>query len=169
MPIPQDTLLFALQSADENIVVEALRGCGEADALRVKDKIFGLLTHPHARIRDAAAMAAVDLNLTEAVPVLVRLINDPRYLNERGTLVYALQHFDCGEHADVFANCIAEGSYETVEMGLQAIESLTSVHPDPAERAMQILRGRRDHMDESDFRFQYVNRALELIPNIPRF
>jgi hypothetical protein len=77
----------------------------------------------NTEIRDKIALTIRDWKIKEAVPILFELIKKPSLHNQRGTLLYALQVFDCKEYIFELVGVIGTGNYEAREMALQILES----------------------------------------------
>ena len=83
-------------------------------------------------VEDGATRNALALRLAEARvagvdEALVRLIQRPELANNRGTLVHALRHYDCGPHLALLVDLVVTGGFEVAHEALEAIETIEHV------------------------------------------
>lgn len=108
-----------------------------------------LETAEHPIIWNAIAIALADFGDPIAVPPLIRLLIDPKTIRSRGSLVYALESFDCIEYSDVFVNLLLEGNYETSRQAYLLLEKLRGDIPREArERYVDALQQRIGELEE---------------------
>lgn len=58
----------------------------------------------NALLRNSIALALSDIGNEEVVQPIIDVINDPKTLGYRGTLLYALEPFDCSAHLETLIN-----------------------------------------------------------------
>ncbi|MDN7245564.1 hypothetical protein [Planococcus shenhongbingii] len=118
---------------------------------------------PNKKLRDALAMALRDIGNEEAVFPLIDLINDPKTLGNRGTLLYALEPFDCTGHLETIVHHFLTGNFEVQAMAHQLLESMDGKVPSDAllkslqkvkEQLNEIERQREVHTDILDILFE---------------
>ena len=85
---------------------------------------FLLRTTDSPNIRNAAALALADMGDQRSLPFLVSLISDPKTENCRGTLVHALQYFDCSGILPFLIDLVIDGNFEVSHEAFQAIENI---------------------------------------------
>jgi HEAT repeat protein len=72
-----DALLRLLHDRDEDVVIAAIHALGVLGNHRCDPELLRFETHPEPEIRKAVAGALLSTTLPEAVPVLLRLMDDP--------------------------------------------------------------------------------------------
>lgn len=96
--------------------------------LRLKEELQSLVilltTTNSPAIRNAAALALADIGDQKVLPILVSLISDPKTENYRGTLVHALQSFDCSEILSFLVHLVIDGNFEVSHEAFQVIEKI---------------------------------------------
>lgn len=85
-------------------------------------KYLGITENPS--IRNTIAMMLRDIGDEEAVQPLVDLLKDPKTIGSRGTLLYALEPFDCIDHLEVIVEQFLAGNFEEQAQAFQLIASL---------------------------------------------
>ena len=84
-------------------------------------KLVSLLGSSDGAVRNGAAVRLRNLQDNRAVEPLFQAINVAANINNRGTLVYALQTLDCSEHFTDLFQLALHGNYE-VHMALIILE-----------------------------------------------
>ncbi|WP_281862892.1 HEAT repeat domain-containing protein [Planomicrobium okeanokoites] len=113
-------------------------------------------------IRNALAIALRDIGNEKMVSPLIDLINDPKTLGSRGTLLYALEPFNCTEHLETIVQQFLTGNFEVQAMAYQLLESMNGKVPADVllkslqkvkEQLNEIERQQELHTDVLDFLF----------------
>ena len=161
--VDSNALETALSVGDEGRVIEELRSLKSQRSSRRSRaaKAMQILEHTSSsRVRNAAALALVDLRVPDAKHALVNLLTRPDTKGSRGTLLYALEQLGAAVPLPILAEIIADESYEARE------EALALIARDPIEcpagelaRARATLEAARPSAD--DERSQAIRRALE--------
>ncbi|MBN3527245.1 HEAT repeat domain-containing protein [Paenibacillus apiarius] len=76
------------------------------------------------QLRNEIALCLSDIGDDEVVKPLIDIINHPKRLGSRGTLLYALQPFDCSQHLDFLLNLLITGNFEVQAEAFQLIEAI---------------------------------------------
>ncbi|GAA4604761.1 HEAT repeat protein [Actinoplanes octamycinicus] len=116
MTAPQDDLLARLTDDDPDRAAEAARALG---AVRLLDV---LTTTEDPAVRVAAALALSDMRVPEARDVIAGLLTQERTRGRRGTLVYALEPYDCGPLLPLLVDLIVEDNYEVAREAARLID-----------------------------------------------
>lgn len=95
-------------------------------------------TNDHGE-RDRLAIALAGSGRRECVPVLLRVIADPRTFNHRSTLVYACAEYDCAEWVLEFAELWSSSGPELDHHVLNVFDGMGTVHRAQLERAIAVL------------------------------
>jgi HEAT repeat protein len=81
-----------------------------------------LISTENHRIRNSIAIALSDIGDKIAVKPLIEMINDPKTMGYRGSLLYALKPFDCSSHLETLVNHLMTGNYEVQLNSYELIE-----------------------------------------------
>lgn len=108
-------------------VIEAIEAIGKRGYRLALPILIELLqaTNNHA-IRDAIAVAIRDLKDDRACEPLVLLLKDPKTIGHRGTLLYALELFDCASILPLLVDLVLTGNFEVSHQAFLLIESIDS-------------------------------------------
>lgn len=99
-------------------------------------------------LRNALAMALRDIGNKEAVSPLIDLINDPKTLGSRGTLLYALEPFDCTGHLETIVHHFLTGNFEVQMTAHQLLESMDGkVLADALLKSLQKVKERLNEIE----------------------
>jgi len=113
-------------------------------------------------IRNALAIALRDIGNEKAISPLIDLINDPKTLGSRGTLLYALEPFDCTGYLESIVQQFLTGNFEVQAIAYQLLESMDGKVPADVllkslqkvkEQLNEIERQQELHTDVLDFLF----------------
>ncbi len=117
--------LDQLDSNNRDLVVEAAHALGDiGDRRSVKILIDLLQKTSDPVIRNAAAIGLRELGDERALSPIVSLINDPKTEGYRGTLIYALEGFDCGRLLAFLVEQVITGNFEVSHQAFSVIESI---------------------------------------------
>lgn len=108
-------------------IIDAIFTIGDRGYLLALPILLELLqtTNNHA-IRDAIAVTLRELKDERAVEPLVSLIKDPKTARHRGTLLYALEVFDCAPFLPLLVDLVITGKFEVSHQAFLLIESIES-------------------------------------------
>ena len=114
-----------LHSGNPDIVIEAAHALGDSGDRRSVPVLIQILqTTSDPAIRDAAAIGLRELGDERALYPLVSLIMDPKTGGHRGTLIYALEEFDCSPFLDFLLDLVITGNFEVSHQAFLVIESI---------------------------------------------
>ncbi|WP_203288173.1 DUF4288 domain-containing protein [Metabacillus sp. cB07] len=77
-----------------------------------------------ARLRNSIAVALSDIGDDSALQPIIDVLNHPKTLGNRGTLLYALEPFDCSMHLDTLVYHLITGNFEVKAQSYQLIQSI---------------------------------------------
>jgi hypothetical protein len=120
-----DALLIDLTSSDPARALAAAKQLATSAQARHIDRMLEVLagTDDHA-LRDALALALSDLDEERLLPVVAGLLSDPKTAGHRGTLLYALEPFDCRPILRQLVELAVTGAFEVSRQALLRIESI---------------------------------------------
>lgn len=111
------------------------------EVISILIKYIALTENPG--IRNALAIALRDIGNEKAIIPLIDLIKDPKTIGNRGTLLYALEPFDCTGHLEVIVEQFLTGNYEVQATAYQLLESMDGkVSTDDLLRSLQQVKER---------------------------
>lgn len=114
------------------------------EAVSILTKHITLTQNPG--IRNTLAIALRDIGNEKAISPLIDLINDPKTLGNRGTLLYALEPFDCTEHLESIVQQFLTGNFEVQAMAYQLLESMDGKVP--ADTLLKSLQKVKEQLNE---------------------
>ena len=89
--------------------------------------------------KNEIALYFSDKNDERVVPILERLINNPKYKNYRGTFVYALKNFASNKHFDLLIKLLIDANYEVAHEAVDIIYSIDFVEGEKVQEAYMKL------------------------------
>jgi hypothetical protein len=113
-------------AGDEGRLVQELRSLKtqrSPRALRAAKAMHALEHTNSSRVRNAAALALLDLHVGSAKDALISLLKRPDTKGSRGTLLYALEQLGVDVPLAVLAEIIVNESYEAREEALSFVVS----------------------------------------------
>lgn len=106
-----------------------------------KKELLKIFNHTeNFAIRNQIALIFAEVHYHEAVPFILKKINDEALLNKNGTLVYSLESLHVKKHFIDLIKIVCEQEYEARLMAYEIIENLLpSVSVRVGNRALKIL------------------------------
>jgi hypothetical protein len=106
------------------------------------------------KVRHQAAIQIMDLKLSGGKAALVKAISNPRNIGYTGTLVYALDAFDCSGLFNFFVDLVIFGDYEVRSTALMTLRDKpfnpTKVEIDFVLSKIEALKGDEFVIEEKD-------------------
>ncbi|KYC38714.1 hypothetical protein WA1_36710 [Scytonema hofmannii PCC 7110] len=114
-----------LDSNNRDLVVEAAHALGDIGDRRSVNILIELLQKTNDPvIRNAAAVGLRELGDERALNPIVSLVNDAKTEGYRGTLIYALEGFDCSHLLPFSIEQVITGNFEVSHQAFSLIESI---------------------------------------------
>ncbi|MEV6299247.1 HEAT repeat domain-containing protein [Actinoplanes sp. NPDC051861] len=133
-------LIGRLDDSDPGAVYEAIEELGRREATEAAPHLLEMLrTSDDAAVRNYAALALSDMRNPEVLDVIAGLLQDPRTAGSRGTLLYALEPYDCSPILELLVDLAITGNWE---VSRSALGLLTGVNGDIGEELWSRLRDR---------------------------
>jgi hypothetical protein len=159
--------LKILNKALEGGSVEEVEGILEEVGIKKYENAVPLLieylksTENH-RIRNAIAISLSDIGSKKAIEPLIEMINDPKTLGYRGSLLYALKPFDCSAHLETLVYHMLTGKFEVQANSYQLIEE--NINADVTDEVLLkcILKVKKQ-LDELERQQEILSDALEIL------
>ncbi|KUL25217.1 HEAT repeat domain-containing protein [Actinoplanes awajinensis] len=138
--VPNATLIGHLDHPDPTFVAEVIQELARRNAMEAAPRVLELLrTTQEAVIRHDAALALSDMKIPEAFDAIVELLRDPRTQGRRGTLLYALDPYDCAPILELLVDLALTGGYE---VRMSALGLLSGIETDIDEPTWERLSDR---------------------------
>jgi HEAT repeat protein len=158
--------LYLFESAMEiNDIGKAKKLLTEMSAEPNYDAVPVLIKHitetENPEMRDALAIALRDIGSEEAVAPLIDLINDPKTIGNRGTLLYALEPFDCTEHLEAIVHQFLTGNFEVQAEAYQRIEAMN--RKVPPETLLKSMKQVKEQLNEMERQQELHRDVLEFL------
>lgn len=107
-----------------------------------------LRTTSDARVRNRAAIALSDMGIPEAFDAIVGLLGQDRTRGARGTLLYALEPYDCSTVLPLLVDLVIADPYESARQAAACITGIQAVVADDLwERLERQLRAAYEAAD----------------------
>lgn len=120
-----DTLIAALATGDQRTVRDAAHALGDLGDARAVEPLISLLRSTRDPIIwNAAAVGLRELRDARAVEPIIQLLRDSKSEGSRGTLVWALEVFDCAPHIELLVSLVISDNYEVARNAARAIVSI---------------------------------------------
>jgi hypothetical protein len=125
-----------------------------SDLMSLEDVVDGAM-------RNALVLRLAEAKVAGVDEVLVRLIQRPDLVKNRGTLVHALRHYDCAPHVALLVGLVVSGGFEVAHEALQAIETIEHVEGDGVHAAFKKVECALKANDIEDWRKPLLDDLLE--------
>jgi hypothetical protein len=112
-------------------------------------------------LRNSIAITLSDIESEEAVEPLIDMINHPKTLGARGTLLYALKPFDCSRHIETLVYQLITGNFEVQLQAYQLIEVINSEIPDDV--LLKCILKVKDGLNEIERQHELLSDSLEML------
>jgi HEAT repeat protein len=119
-------LINDLGSSDLSKRIEAIRTVGKSRRFKeLAPNLSNMLSvESDINVLNELALSLGKLKYHEAVPKLMKYVNNPDFSSRRGTFIYALQSLDCREYFLDFVKMICDGNFEVFSHSLSVLESI---------------------------------------------
>jgi HEAT repeat protein len=142
----QTSFSQSLSTADvytnsSDLVIDALQALGDSGNTQFGPLLIEILqTTENPLIRNAAAIGLSDLGDERALYPIVQLLKDPKTIGYRGTLIYALEAFNCVPILDDLVDLVIQGDFEVSHQAFSVIEGLEAVAHESLQQAIQTIQ-----------------------------
>lgn len=112
-------------------------------------------------LRNAIAIALSEIGSIEAVEPLISMLNHPKTIGARGTLLYALEAFDCSAYAELITDLLLEDSFEVSRQSLLLLESI--VNNIPIEIKQKCVEKIQDKIDTLHNKIEFLSESIGVL------
>lgn len=167
-----EQLIKDLESSNLDNKIEAIEYIREIQNKDLTPRLLNMLSNEDdINVLNALALCLGNLQINEAVPILMDYIKDPDFKDKIGSFIYALVDLECKAYFLDFVKMICEGSFEVFSHSFLVFESIVDdVSFDVKFEAKGILEKQQKielSKPESKYpqyeRINYINDALELL------
>jgi hypothetical protein len=153
-----------LTSQDRNIILATLREVRPEHSEEVAPLLLDMLaTTEDAGIRNALAITLSDLDVTELVPTIAKLLQDQNLLSSAGSLIYSIRKLNYSSILSQLAWVIDKGSYEATLMTLMLFEDLPT-HTENYKIVMALDILKREYNEQEDKNKKaYIKKAIRVL------
>ncbi len=133
-------LIDHIKSDDSHRIIEAVRECASRQEEVAAPYLLNILqVTQDAAVRNAAALALSDLKNPAAFGILVELLKSDHARESQGTLLYALDTYDCSPILPLLVNLVIDGNFE---VSRQAFSLISGIETELDDRVWQSCRER---------------------------
>jgi HEAT repeat protein len=138
---PQDWIDH-FNSRDSKRIVEAARQVAARKVVMAVPQMLELLNKTSdPAVRNALALSLSDLKDASVFDVIVKLLNRKRTRGNRGTLLYALEGYDCTTILPLLVDIVIDGNFEESRQALSLIAGIeTELDERTWQRCIERLR-----------------------------
>jgi HEAT repeat protein len=112
-------------------------------------------------IRDKAALDLMDIGNDEAVPYLIEAIRAPGNENYRGTLVYSLSGYNCGEYLEYLVDLCLKANFEVSSNAFNIIEEIK-----PKQTTASRIKAHLANYDSDELPYEHGVDAFNALSDI---
>lgn len=157
-----NSLRIALENeklSEAEIILEEISSSKNIKAIPLL--IEYLKSTDNALIRNSIALTLSDIGSEEVVQPLIDVINDPKTLGYRGTLLYALEPFDCSAHIETLIYHLITGNFEVQAQSYQLIESIKGEISD--EVLLKCIIKVKEELNEKERQMELLSDTVETL------
>ncbi|MGF6949089.1 hypothetical protein QF028_001594 [Neobacillus sp. B4I6] len=111
------------------------------------------------QLRNQIALCLSDIGNKQVVKPIIDMINNPKTLGNRGTLLYSLKPFDCSEHLDSLVHHLITGNFEVQAEVFQLIEAMNGRFP--KKMLLKSIETLKDELSELERKQNVLSDTLE--------
>ncbi|MGC8230874.1 HEAT repeat domain-containing protein [Pseudobacillus badius] len=118
-------------------------------------------------LRNSIALTLSDIGSEEAVQPLIEVINDAKTLGHRGTLLYALEPFDCSAHVETLVDHLINGNFEVQAQAYQLIEAINGRIP--ADTLFNCILKIKEELNEIERQQEILSETLDTLFSFKKY
>lgn len=119
-------------------------------------------TTTHPLVRNVSALTLADIGNPNSAQEIANMLRDNRTLGQRGTLVYALSHFDCSPYMDLLLEEVAIGTWESSQEAFLVIKSTYS-RLDLSSRSLLLQKAKKYSEDSRGDRLKLLRQIIAML------
>jgi len=123
--------------------------------------IHNLVNTDNNILRNAIAIALSDIGSVEAIEPLISMLSHPKTIGARGTLMYALEAFDCSAYAELITDFLSEDSFEVSRQSLILLESnAANISIEVKQRCIKKIQDKIEFLHN---KIEFLSESLEVL------
>ncbi|WP_377520240.1 HEAT repeat domain-containing protein [Priestia megaterium] len=156
-----DNLKKELNNGDLESALDTIERIGlMQDHKTVPTLINYLVSTSNNVLRDALAIALADIGDYQAVEPLIRLLKNPKTLKSRGTLLYALESFNCSDYAELITELLFEDNFEVSRQAFILLEAqMLHISNDVKIKCIKKIK---QELKENPAKVQFLTESIDL-------
>jgi HEAT repeat protein len=131
------------------------------DVEAVRFLIRYLIGTDNNTIRNAIAIALSDIGSNEAIEPLISMLKTPKTIGARGTLLYALESFDCSAHAELITDLLCEDSFEVSRQSLLLL--MSNANNIPIEIKQKCIQKIQEKIENLRDKTEFLTDSIEVL------
>lgn len=156
------SLRFAIENEkfdEAEIILEEISRSKDIQAIPLLIEYLQRTENP--LLRNSIALTLSDIGNEEVVQPLIDVINDPKTLGYRGTLLYALEPFDCSAHLETLIYHLINGNFEVQAQAYQLIESIKGEISD--EVLLNCIIEVKEELNDKERQMEILSDTIETL------
>lgn len=156
-------LMNALNEQDFQTAIEIIEGLSTKQVKAEETYLIDILkTTYDGVLRNSIALRLSDIQSDFLVDAVTQLVDDPKTLGNRGTLLYALQDLDYSGQLNALLPLLGSSSFEVSREAFNLIEPyLHSLSPDQQETVQVLLNQQIENLQaELSFKQEILNALM---------
>ncbi|MBD7943208.1 HEAT repeat domain-containing protein [Psychrobacillus sp. Sa2BUA9] len=156
------SLRFAIENEkfdEAEIILEEISRSKDIQAIPLLIEYLQRTENP--LLRNSIALTLSDIGNEEVVQPLIDVINDPKTLGYRGTLLYALEPFDCSAHLETLIYHLINGNFEVQAQAYQLIESIKGEISD--EVLLNCIIEVKEELNDKERQIEILSDTIETL------
>lgn len=157
-----NSLRFAIENEkfdEAEIILEKISRSKDIQAIPLLIEYLQRTENP--LLRNSIALTLSDIGNEEVVQPLIDVINDPKTLGYRGTLLYALEPFDCSAHLETLIYHLINGNFEVQAQAYQLIESIKGEISD--EVLLNCIIEVKEELNDKERQMEILSDTIETL------
>ncbi|QDZ81101.1 HEAT repeat domain-containing protein [Priestia megaterium] len=156
-----DNLKKELNTDNSEKALETIEKIGSMqDPSTVPTLIKYLVSTDNNVVRDALAIALADIGDYQAIEPLIRLLKNPKTVKSRGTLLYALESFNCSNYAELITELLFEDNFEVSRQAFILLEAqMLHISNDVKTKCIKRIK---QELRETPNKVQFLKESMDL-------
>lgn len=152
----------ALAEQDFQTAIELVENFTNAQVKATENQLMdALMTTCDGNLRNSIALRLSDIRSEALVGAVTQLVEDPKTIGNRGTLLYAIQDLDYSGKLDALLPLLGSSSFEVSREAFNLIEPyLHSLSPDQQKTLQVLLNQQIENLQEELSFKQEILHAL---------
>lgn len=161
-----NSLRFAIENEkfdEAEIILEEISRSKDIQAIPLLIEYLQRTENP--LLRNSIALTLSDIGNEEVVQPLIDVINDPKTLGYRGTLLYALEPFDCSAHLETLIYHLINGNFEVqAQAQAQAYQLIESIKGEISDEVLlNCIIEVKEELNDKERQMEILSDTIETL------